>query len=107
LSNNTWSLNPLPSVCSAVGCKWIFRIKENHDGIVNHYKARLFVKGFLQQFCCDYCKTFSPLVKPVTIRIILTLVVTHNWFIQAFDINNAFLDAMLHEDVYMIQPLGF
>jgi len=107
LANNTWSLSTLPSGRSTFGCKWIFRIKENPDGTVNRYKARLVAKGFHQKFGCDYSETFSLVVKPITIRIILTLAVTHHWSIQHIDINNAFLHVSLHEDVYMTQPPGF
>lgn len=43
------------------------------DGSINKYKARLVTKGFNQKFGCDYSETFAPVVKPVTVRIILTL----------------------------------
>ncbi|MCI81567.1 retrovirus-related pol polyprotein from transposon TNT 1-94, partial [Trifolium medium] len=57
----------------AIGCKWIFRIKENPDGTIKKYKARLVAKGFLQTPGVDFTETFSLVIKPVTIRIILTL----------------------------------
>lgn len=47
------------------------------------------------------------MVKPVTIRIILTLAITYNWSIQQIDINNAFLNGFLQEKIYMSQPPGF
>jgi histone deacetylase 1/2 len=61
-----------------VGCKWVFRIKRNSDGAVDRYKARLVAKGFHQQPSIDYKETFSPVIKPTTIRIVLSLVVTNN-----------------------------
>jgi len=45
-------------------------------------------------------------IKPVTIRVILTLAITNKWPLQQLDVNNAFLDAFLEEEVYMIQPSG-
>nr|KYP38887.1 hypothetical protein KK1_039825 [Cajanus cajan] len=82
LANGTWTLVSLPSHRTAIGCKWVFRIKENPDGTVHKHKARLVAKGFHQQFGFDYTETFSPVVKPVTIRLILTLALTHHWSIQ-------------------------
>ncbi|GAU43783.1 hypothetical protein TSUD_378080 [Trifolium subterraneum] len=98
---------PLPPHKKAIGCKWIFRVKENPDGSINKYKARLVAKGFLQTPGFDFTETFSPVIKPVTIRIILTLVVTYKWSVQQIDINNAFLNGVLQEEVYMTQPAGF
>lgn len=54
LSNGTWSLVPLPPQRQAIGCKWVFRIKENPDGSINKYKACLVAKGFHQQPGFDY-----------------------------------------------------
>ncbi|CAJ2668892.1 unnamed protein product [Trifolium pratense] len=105
--NNTWSLVPLPANIKAIGCKWIFRIKENPDGSINKYKARLVAKGFHQLQGFDFTETFSPVVKPLTIRLILTLAISYKWSLQQLDVNNAFLNGVLEEEVYMEQPQGF
>ena len=47
--NNTWLLVPLAAGRQAIGCKWVYKTKENLDGIVQKYKARLVAKGFHQQ----------------------------------------------------------
>jgi histone deacetylase 1/2 len=64
-------------------------------------------KGFLQTAGFDFTETFSPVIKPVTIRIILTLAVTYKWPVQQIDVNNAFLNGVLQEEVYTAQPSGF
>lgn len=107
MKNNTWSLVKLPSTRKAIGYKWVYRIKENPDGTINKYKARLVAKGFHQQYGFDFKETFSPVVKPVTIRIILTLALTFRWDIKQIDINNVFLHGHLNEEIYMLQPPGF
>lgn len=47
------------------------------------------------------------MVKPITIRIILTLSLSCKWEIQQVDVNNAFLNGELKEEVYMQQPPRF
>ncbi|KAK6162474.1 hypothetical protein DH2020_002315 [Rehmannia glutinosa] len=51
LRNDTWSLVPLPTGRKAIGCKWVFKVKENPDGTINKHKARLVAKGFHQALC--------------------------------------------------------
>lgn len=90
-----------------IGCKWVFTLKENPDGSINKYKSRLVAKGFHQQEGFDFNETFSPVVKPVTIRIILNLALTNKWDLQQIDVNNAFLNGHLQEEIYMAQPPEF
>lgn len=102
MKNNTWSLVPLPPNREPIGCKWVFRVKENADDSL--IKARLVAKGFHHLHGFDFIETFSPVIKPVTMRIILTLALTRKWDLLQLDVNNAFLNGFLDEEVYMTQP---
>lgn len=85
----------------------MLRIKRHHDGTIDKDKACLVVKGFHECLGVDFSDTFSLGVKPTTIRIVLHLAVTHGWPIRQLDINNAFLNGIIREDVYMTQPPSF
>lgn len=69
--------------------------------------ARLVTKDFHQVQGFDFNKTFSLVVKPTTIRLILTSALSHHWGLHQLDVNNAFLNGLLHETIYMQQPPGF
>ena len=46
LKSRIWDLVPLPANRQAIGCKWVFNVKENVDGSINKFKARLVAKSF-------------------------------------------------------------
>lgn len=50
---------------------------------------------------------FTPVAKHSTIRILFSLATTFRWVVQQVDINNAFLNGLLNETVFMSQPQGF
>ena len=102
--NNTWSLVPLPKGRLHIGCRWVYRFKENPDGSIEKYKARLVAKGFHQQAGFDFNETFNAVVKPTTIRIVLTIALSRGWSVRKLDINNAFLNGILQDEVFMSQP---
>jgi hypothetical protein len=107
IKNKTWHLVPPGAGLNIIDSKWVFKLKHKPDGSIDRYKARLIAKGFKQQYGVDYDDTFSPVVKPTTIRTMLSLVVSQNWCLRQIDIQNAFLHGLLNENVYMKQPPGF
>jgi histone deacetylase 1/2 len=105
--NNTWELVQSPPGANVVSGKWVYRHKYNSDGSLARYKARWVVRGFCQEQGIDYEETFSPVVKPSTIRLVLSIAVSSHWPIHQLDVKNAFLHGTLNEIVYCQQPKGF
>ncbi|KAI3760479.1 hypothetical protein L1987_50874 [Smallanthus sonchifolius] len=107
LANNTWELVPRPANAPVIRCMWLFKHKFHADGTLERHKARLVVNGKSQTVGIDCDETFSPVVKPTTIRTVLSLAVSKAWPIHQLDVKNAFLHGHLKETVYMFQPPGF
>ena len=103
---NTWELVKLPHGRKALGCKWVLTIKNKSDG-TKRYKARLVVKGFMQESGIDYQETFAPVIKIQTLRILLGIANQRCMTIHQMDVKTAFLNGVLEEDIYMVQPEGF
>lgn len=107
MNNNNWTLVPPAPDMNLVGCKWVYRLKINTNGSIDRYKAWLVAKGFNQIEGFEYAETFSLVVKPTTIGVVLTLALMHRWPVKQLDVNNAFLQGHLTDNLYMRQPQGF
>ena len=106
-ANRTWSLVPLPPDKKAITSKWVFKLKPGINGETTRFKARLVARGFEQTDGVDFVETFAPVVRWETIRILVAIAVHLNWPIHQLDVLTAFLNGILKEDVYMLQPPGF
>nr|GEV04089.1 ribonuclease H-like domain-containing protein [Tanacetum cinerariifolium] len=68
IKNKTWTLVPRPPDTNMVRCMWLFHHKYLADGTLSRYKARLVANGSTQLEGVDVDETFSPIVKPISIR---------------------------------------
>lgn len=90
-NNKTWTLCSMPSEKKPLGCKWVYRIKYHSDGTVEWYKAWLVILGKRQVEGVEYAKTFAPVAKMVTVRIVLAVAAAKHWEIHQMNVHNAFL----------------
>jgi histone deacetylase 1/2 len=96
-----------PPRANVVTGKWIFKHKMRSDGTLDRYKARWVLGGFTHRPSVDFDETSSPVVKPATIRTVLSLALSKDWLVHQLDVQNAFLHGTLFETVYRTQPSGF
>jgi histone deacetylase 1/2 len=73
VNNSTLTLVDPPAGSNPIGCKWVLKYKFNVDGTFQRHKARLVAKGFNQRAGFDFNETFSPVIKPATVRVVLTI----------------------------------
>ena len=95
ISNDTWELVPHRPFQNLVASKWVYGV------------ARLVAAGNYQQAGIDFLKTFSLVICPATIGLVLSFVVTLKWPICRLDVKNTFFHRILAVQVYMRQRLGF
>ena len=106
-TNQVWDLVDLPLGQRFIGNKLILKIKHKVDGLIERYKARLVAKSYTQEEGIDYEDTFSPLVRIISVRLILAIVAHMDFELYQMDVRTAFLNEELNEKIYMDQPLGF
>ena len=104
--NKTWELAVLPRGKKSLHNKWVYRIKEDHDGF-KRYKARLVVKGFQQKEEVNYTKTFDTVVMLNTVRSLLSIVANKSLYLEQLNAKISFLDGNLIVEIYMHQTEEF
>ena len=99
--NGTWVTEQVPANRNIVGCRWLFKRKE--DG---RFKVRLVAKGYSQEPGVDFRETFAPVAKFTTLCLLLALIAENDWELHSMDVKTAFLNGELEEEIYMEFPEG-
>ena len=104
---------PIPRGVRPVKSKYVYTRKFNKEGTLKKYKARHIALGFGQVKGVDVHNTFAPVVKGITVRLLLALSFMLCMFVHQLDVSNAFCYADMEGDVYMEPtpdydlPLGY
>ena len=105
--NQVWELVERPKDHNVIGTKWVFRNKQDQDGIVVWNKARLVAQGYTQVEGLNFGETYAPVARLEAIRILLAYACAHNIKLYQIDVKSAFLNGYINELVYVEQPPGF
>ena len=105
--NNVFTECDLPKGRKTVKTKWIYKKKLNKFGAVERYKARLVAQGFTRVEGIDFNETYSPVARFTSIRLVLALAAMFGYRVHQMDVDTAFLNAELQEEVYVTPPPGY
>ena len=102
-TTGTWKIiqrADVPAGARVLRNEMILRFKPDSDT----YKARLVVKGYAQEEGVDFTAAFAPVARLETVRLVLARAATNHAHVHQLDVQTAFLQGDLHEDVYMELP---
>ena len=107
VENDTFAPAVLPPGRSAVGGKFVHKIKRYGDGTIDKFKTRLVARGFTQREGIDYDEVYSPVAKYSTIRWIVSLLTNPKVKARQTDAPQAYLKGGLDQEIYFAPPKGF
>ncbi len=97
--NEVWELVKRPSDHNVIGRKWVFRNKQDKNGVIVRNKARLVAQGYTQVEGLNFDETFAPLAMLESIHILLTYATHHDFKLYQIDVNSAFLNGPIKESL--------
>lgn len=106
-----WDLVDQPPKMPVIANKWVFDVKIVRNlstPLVEHFKARLVARGDSQTKGLNYREVYAPVIRFVSLRIILHIAAKLDLEIEQGDFISVFLYGKLSdEEIYMAQPQGF
>jgi hypothetical protein len=105
--NQVWTLVDPPRDMNVIGTKWVFKNKQGEDGEVVRNKARLVAQGYSQVEGLEFGETFAPVARLEAIRILLGFAASKGFKLYQMDVRSAFLNGVIHEEVFVRQPPCF
>jgi hypothetical protein len=94
----------LPPGKKALSTKMVLNIKRDQFDNITKYKARLVVRGFLQEEGVDFSEVFAPTAQTASFRVWTSVAAQLRYEIHQIDVCTAFLNGELEEEVYVKLP---
>ena len=107
MQNEAWSIVPCPEGRTPIKSRWTFDVKPGLIGEPQCYKAQFVAKGYSQRPGIDFNDTYASVFSHDTLRILLSVIATHDLEVIQMDIKTAFLYGHLEEEIFMEQPERF
>jgi len=102
-----WNLVKQEKGMKIIGTRFVDVQKKDENGNPGIYKSRLVAQGYSMIEGIDFMHSFAPIAKAYSVRIFFCFSVNNSLTIFQTDIKNAFVQAPIHELVYIKQPPGF
>ena len=96
------SPDSVPPEHKLIRTKWVFKVKADHT-----LKGRVVVRGCGQVPGIDCGCTYAPVCRIQSIRMALATAASEVWEVFQLDVQTAFLNAEVHEEVYVTTPPGY
>ena len=94
----------VPQSAKIISSRYVFKIKRDENDVIRRRKARLVIKGNFQREGIDYQETFAPTVPVTTMLTVLAKAATDGWFMAQMDVDTAFLNAKIDNEIFMRGP---
>ena len=89
-----------------IDAKWVYTWKVDEHGWVVKAKSRLVARGFKQREGVDFGETFAPIVSSSCVRLLSAIACECDLDLCHFDVDQAFVQSDLEEDVFLRLPKG-
>ena len=93
--NEVMTLVECPQGVYIIGMKWVFKNKQDENGVVIRNKARLVAQGYAQIEGMDYEETFALVASLEAIRLLLAFASFHEFKLYQMDVKSVFLNGPL------------
>ncbi|KAK3248188.1 hypothetical protein CYMTET_42342 [Cymbomonas tetramitiformis] len=84
----------------------VLKVKLDKNRELLKRKSRVCVRGNKQEYGVDYYDTFAPCTQLSSVRVVITLALNLGLTVYHMDVDTAFLNSVLEEDLYVRLPRG-